>query len=62
MNGKTVNLDIFVRILFSQIAFKDIFAALKTRLGHNEPISVNDRVIKQFRQDSIFDICQVSQK
>ena len=44
----TVNMEIFAGILFSRIAFKDIFVKLKNwRLGHDLPISVNNRVISR---------------
>ena len=62
--GNTVNSEIFERILFSQIALKDIFVTLKnSRLRHDLPISVNDRVILPFHEDFIFAklcICEVS--
>ena len=50
----TVNSEIFVRILFSRKALKDIFAT-----------SVNDRVISPFHKGFIFkklSICEVSRK
>ena len=61
----TVNSVIFTRILFSQIALKDIFAAVKIcdyLLGHDLPISVTYRVISSFREDIIFTkprLCEV---
>ena len=43
------------RILFSQIASKNIFAALKySQLEHDLTISVNVRVITPFREGLIF--------
>ena len=45
----TVYSEIFARILFSRIALKDIFATLKnSRLSHDLPSSVNDRMISLF--------------
>ena len=42
----TVNLEIFARILFSAKSVKRHICDVKiSRLGHNLPISVNDRVI-----------------
>ena len=41
-----------MQILFSRIALNDIFAMSK--LGHNLPISVNDRVITPFHKGFIF--------
>ena len=52
-------MEIFARILFSRTAFKHVFAMLKSRLGHDLPMSVNDRVISPFREDFI---CEVSRK
>ena len=53
--GNTVNSEIFARILFSRISVKDIFATLKiSRLRHDLPISVNDRVVLPFHEDFIF--------
>ena len=49
----TENLEIFVRILISQITSKGIFATLKIRLGHDLPTSVNDRMISSFREGFI---------
>ena len=46
--------EIFARILFSQIALKDILAAIKSRLLHDLPISVIDRVISPLSEDFIF--------
>ena len=44
--GNTVNPEIFARILFSQIALKKYLKQVKySRLGHDLPISVNNRVI-----------------
>ena len=55
MIRKDVNSEIFARILLSQIAFKDIFATLKnSRLEHDLPVSVNDRVIWPFREGFSF--------
>ena len=65
VTSDTVNPEIFARILFSRIASKDIFATLKSRLGHDLPRSVNDKVISPFREDFIFTklrICKVSRK
>ena len=62
LTPSTVNSDIFARILFSQIAFKDIFEALEIRdLGMiyvriSVSISVNDRVILPFREGFNFTI------
>ena len=39
-NESTVNSEIFVRILFLRTVLKDI---KKSQLGHNFPISVNDK-------------------
>ena len=39
----TVNSEIFARVLFSQITFKDMFAVL--------PTPVNGRVISPFREN-----------
>ena len=47
----TVNPEIFARILFSRIELKDIFDAKYSRLGHDLPLSVNDRVISPFLED-----------
>ena len=61
----TVNSEIFARILYSPIAFKDIFATLKLRLWHDMPISANNRVISPFCESFIFTklcTCQVSRK
>ena len=45
-NKRTVNLEFFARILFSQKSIKrHICDVIKSRLGHDIPISVNDRVI-----------------
>ena len=50
----TVNLEIFVRISFSRIALKDIFATLKMMtlawLWHDLPPSVKDYEFLPFRQ------------
>ena len=50
INGSnTVNSEIFVRILFSGIVVKDVFAMFKnSRCGPYLPISVNGRVILSF--------------
>ena len=48
-DAHVVNSEVFARILFSQKELKAIFATLKiTRLGHDLPTSVNDRVILPF--------------
>ena len=47
----TVNSEIFARILFSRIALKGhIWDIRNSRLGHDIPISVNDRVILPFHE------------
>ena len=38
----TVNSEIFARIFFLRIVFKHIFAMLKSQLGHDLPLSVNN--------------------
>ena len=61
----TVNLEIFARISFLQIALKDILATLNTLLGHDLSISVTDRVIAPFRGDFVFTkvpICEILRK
>ena len=65
LKPSTVNLEIFARILFSRIAFKDIFATLEIRdLGMiYVRISVNERVFLPFREGFNFTklrICKVS--
>ena len=53
--GVTVNPGNFVRILFSQLALKDIVKTGKiSRLGYDLPISVVDRVISPFCEDFYF--------
>ena len=44
----TVNSEIFVRILYLGIASKDICHVKNSRLGHDLPASVNERVISPF--------------
>ena len=52
MSIATVNSEIFVRILFSRIALKDIFATFKIcDLGNDLPTSINDKVISPFGRD-----------
>ena len=61
----TVNPEIFARILFSRIALKDIFVALKFAIFHDLRILVNYRVVSPFREDFVFTklrICEVSRK
>ena len=50
-----VNLEMFARILFSRITFKNRHTCdVKIlRIGHDLPISVIDRVISQCREDFI---------
>ena len=50
----TVNSEIFARILFSRKVLSHICDLKNLRLGHDLPISVNDRVIVQNREDFIF--------
>ena len=55
----------FSREFLLRIALEDIFAVKNSRLGHDLPISVNDRVILPFRDGLIFTklrIRQVSRK
>ena len=47
----TVNLEIFTRILFSQIALRHICDAKNSRLEHGLHISVNDIVVLAFHKD-----------
>ena len=49
-----VNLEIFARILFSRIALKTYLGSLNLQLGHDLPISVNDRLISPYRESFIF--------
>ena len=64
----TVSKEIFGRILFSLTVLKlkrHICSVKNSLLGHDLPISVNDRVISPFHEDSIFteiNICEVSRK
>ena len=47
-NCSTVNSEIFVQTLFSRIALNVIYGMLKKmRIGHDLPVSVNDRVISR---------------
>ena len=58
MSGTSIIAQIFVPL-------KHIFATLKTRLGRDLPISVNDRVISPIREDFVsakLRICEVSRK
>ena len=48
-----VELPLFARILFSQIALKNICDVKKSRLGHDLPLSVNDRMISPLREGFI---------
>ena len=56
----TVNLEIFARILYSRIVFKDI--AIKSHLRHDLPTSVNNRVILPFRMGFIFTKLRIFRK
>ena len=47
----TVNLEIFTRILFSQMAFKDIFATLKTPDKGMIYVYQSTTVISPFKED-----------
>ena len=61
----TVNSEIFARILFSRIAFRHIFDAQNSRLRHDLPISVNNRVGLLFREgfaSTKLCICEVLRK
>ena len=64
----TVSKEIFARILFSLTVLKlkrHICSVKNSLLGHDSPISVNDRVITPFHEDFIFteiNICEVSRK
>ena len=54
-NGITTNSEIFVRILFLQIALKDIFCDVKNSLlGHGLRISINYSVTAPFCKDFYF--------
>ena len=59
-----LNLEIFARILFSGIVFKNghIYAIKNSRLGHDLPVSVNDRVISPYQESFIFVKIKHSQK
>ena len=51
----TINSEIFARILFWRIALKDIFVTVKkSRLMHDLPTLVNDRVTSPFHEGIIF--------
>ena len=54
----TVNSETFAIILFMRIAIKDIFAKLKSRLGHDYPISVKDKVIVRNQNKSLAKISE----
>ena len=63
MRYSFVKSENFARILFSRIALKDILRCLKSRLWHDLPILVNDKVIRHFIEGFIFTklrICKVS--
>ena len=49
-----VNSKIIARILFSQIALRHICDVKNSRLWHDLPVSVNDRLILPFHKDFIF--------
>ena len=52
---KTVNSEVFTRIIFSIIVLKRHICYIKnSQLGHYLPISVKDTVISPFREDFIF--------
>ena len=55
--SKTVNSETFATILLSNNSIKrHICHVKKSRLGHNLPVLVKDRVILQFREGFIFKI------
>ena len=57
-----VNLEIFVRILFLLIALRHICHVKNSRLGHDLPTSLNDRVILTFCDGLIFTKLQFREK
>ena len=54
LTKNTVNWEIFVRILFSQIELRHICHVENSQLGHDLSILVNNRVISPFHEGFIF--------
>ena len=50
----TINLEICENFIFANSLKRHICDVKNSRLGHDLPISVNDKVIPSFRMDFIF--------